>query len=634
MAGHHPLDCQCGESYIPFWMPCTALSTSFLQSQGDGSVCQYSLKYVKPPVTLSGSDNEQDLSGCGGRRCRVLYSYSPQNDDELQLQVNDEIDFLSEVEDGWWKGKLGNKIGVFPSNFVCELTNDESCPSEGDVSAPLSSPDSGTAVDDAPVLPPKPIKETCRVLFAYDAVNDDELTLKKDDVITIITKEVGDKGWWKGELRGKIGLFPDNFVELIFPPEEILLTQKKKPDRPSKTFEKIDSKIPLISSQGFQKILQESPEARKEQDEKKNNSNGSTNSPNSVKKKTDGKFADKNSNSFQIKTDPSVAGHRKPGAEVKSLVTKKPVLPPPPTNKPKPVSGKPSNVKRLSEEISDLFENSGNKTPGSLLKRLSGDVHDLIDGAVGSKIGCLGQSPGGGFKEDFDLDIVERSDMLTHITSSRPRPPGRRLPTKETKESDGNGPVTNGSTETGEKEKKEREWEKNKPPWVNELKLNLRSSKTPPGDKKTPGPGQVKSPVQSPSDTPSSGITHESTTGNVTVKQFSPQPQVSIRCQGPFETGSKVFELSSKFSSVEKTKPMTSVSASKSADTSWTSGAADQSGDDFVQIPRKEYSELKSRVDKLEKLVVELAGQLSEEVEKRKLIEKELSKLTDLVTQV
>lgn len=23
------------------------------------------------------------------------------------------------------------------------------------------------------------------------------------------------KGWWKGELRGQIGLFPDNFVEVI-----------------------------------------------------------------------------------------------------------------------------------------------------------------------------------------------------------------------------------------------------------------------------------------------------------------------------------------------------------------------------------------------------------------------------------
>lgn len=26
------------------------------------------------------------------------------------------IDF--QVEEGWWRGKLGNKIGVFPSNFV------------------------------------------------------------------------------------------------------------------------------------------------------------------------------------------------------------------------------------------------------------------------------------------------------------------------------------------------------------------------------------------------------------------------------------------------------------------------------------------------------------------------------------
>ena len=26
--------------------------------------------------------------------------------------------FLSEVEDGWWKGKLRGRVGVFPSNFV------------------------------------------------------------------------------------------------------------------------------------------------------------------------------------------------------------------------------------------------------------------------------------------------------------------------------------------------------------------------------------------------------------------------------------------------------------------------------------------------------------------------------------
>jgi hypothetical protein len=32
--------------------------------------------------------------------------------------VDDNIEFLCEVEDGWWKGRLDGRIGVFPSNFV------------------------------------------------------------------------------------------------------------------------------------------------------------------------------------------------------------------------------------------------------------------------------------------------------------------------------------------------------------------------------------------------------------------------------------------------------------------------------------------------------------------------------------
>ena len=40
------------------------------------------------------------------------------------------------------------------------------------------------------------------------------------------------------------------------------------------------------------------------------------------------------------------------------------------------------------------------------------------------------------------------------------------------------------------------------------------------------------------------------------------------------------------------------------------------------------------QVDKLEKMVLDLTNQLSEEMDQRRLIEKELNKLTDLVTQV
>ncbi|OTF80522.1 hypothetical protein BLA29_008875, partial [Euroglyphus maynei] len=70
----------------------------------------------------------------------------------------------------------------------------------------------------APKLPPKPQREQAKVLFRYDAQNDDELTIKEGDIITIISKENEDAGWWKGELNGRIALFPDNFVEIIKQP--------------------------------------------------------------------------------------------------------------------------------------------------------------------------------------------------------------------------------------------------------------------------------------------------------------------------------------------------------------------------------------------------------------------------------
>nr|CAD7412420.1 unnamed protein product [Timema poppensis] len=58
------------------------------------------------------------------RRCRVLFSYQPANEDELALQVNDVIEVVGEVEEGWWKGKVNNSVGVFPSNFVMELVDE------------------------------------------------------------------------------------------------------------------------------------------------------------------------------------------------------------------------------------------------------------------------------------------------------------------------------------------------------------------------------------------------------------------------------------------------------------------------------------------------------------------------------
>ncbi|XP_020711959.2 SH3 domain-containing kinase-binding protein 1 isoform X2 [Athalia rosae] len=131
-------------------------------------------------------------SGQARRWCKVQFSYEPCNEDELALTPQDSLEFLGEVEEGWWRGRLRGRIGVFPSNFVSPPTYEEH---DKD----------------------KHKRELCRVLYPYEALNEDELTLVEGEVVTIISKDAPDKGWWKGELRGRIGLFPDNFVEILGP---------------------------------------------------------------------------------------------------------------------------------------------------------------------------------------------------------------------------------------------------------------------------------------------------------------------------------------------------------------------------------------------------------------------------------
>lgn len=49
--------------------------------------------------------------------------------------------------------------------------------------------------------------------YNYVAQEDDELTLRKGDIITGIKMMFG--GWWEGTLRDKRGMFPDNFVKVF-----------------------------------------------------------------------------------------------------------------------------------------------------------------------------------------------------------------------------------------------------------------------------------------------------------------------------------------------------------------------------------------------------------------------------------
>ncbi|XP_032906150.1 unconventional myosin-Ie isoform X2 [Amblyraja radiata] len=60
---------------------------------------------------------------------------------------------------------------------------------------------------------PKPQVPQCKALYAYDAQDTDELSFNADDVIEIVKEDPS--GWWIGRLRGKQGLFPNNYVAKI-----------------------------------------------------------------------------------------------------------------------------------------------------------------------------------------------------------------------------------------------------------------------------------------------------------------------------------------------------------------------------------------------------------------------------------
>ncbi|TKS82385.1 CD2-associated protein [Collichthys lucidus] len=154
------------------------------------------------------------------RKCEVAYAYNPMNEDELMLEVGETIEIIREIEDGWWMGVKNGKVGAFPSNFVKEIFVSSKDGKHNDSKA---RPKLTNAVfnKDVRCLFVCSVVECCQVMFDYKAKAEDELEMKKGDVVVILSKETEDEGWWEGELNGRCGFFPDNFV-MVIPPMDSL----------------------------------------------------------------------------------------------------------------------------------------------------------------------------------------------------------------------------------------------------------------------------------------------------------------------------------------------------------------------------------------------------------------------------
>ncbi|EHH30579.1 Cbl-interacting protein of 85 kDa, partial [Macaca mulatta] len=394
------------------------------------------------------------------RRCQVAFSYLPQNDDELELKVGDIIEVVGEVEEGWWEGVLNGKTGMFPSNFIKELSGEsdelgisqdeqlsksslrETTGSEsdgGDSSSTKSEGANGTVATAAiqpkkvkgvgfgDIFKDKPIKlrprsievendflpvektigkklpattatpdssktemdsrtkskDYCKVIFPYEAQNDDELTIKEGDIVTLINKDCIDVGWWEGELNGRRGVFPDNFVKLLPSDFEKEGNRPKKPPPPS---------APVIK-QGA----------------------GTTERKHEIKK-----IPPERPEMLPNRTEEKERPEREP-----KLDLQKPSVPAIPPKKPRPPKtnslSRPGALppRRPERPVGPLTHTRGD---GPKIDLAGSSLSGILDKDLSDR------------SNDIDLEgfdsVVSSTEKLSHPTTSRPKATGRRPPSQ------------------------------------------------------------------------------------------------------------------------------------------------------------------------------------------------------------
>ncbi|KAG0259624.1 SH3-domain kinase binding protein 1 [Mortierella polycephala] len=159
----------------------------------------------------------------------VHHHYAAEKDDELNLEIGELISVSDMSDPGWWVGETvkDGKTGWFPSNFVEPFVEEASKPVET-VPAPAhtepaedttpTAPAASTPAESAPPAPKHEGPVLARVEYDYEAKEPGELSLEAGRVVTIL--DSNDPAWWTGDLNGKIGTFPSNYVKLIESKEE------------------------------------------------------------------------------------------------------------------------------------------------------------------------------------------------------------------------------------------------------------------------------------------------------------------------------------------------------------------------------------------------------------------------------
>nr|XP_055241505.1 SH3 domain-containing protein 19 isoform X9 [Gorilla gorilla gorilla] len=136
----------------------------------------------------SGSNSQ--VNSLSAEWCEALHSFTAETSDDLSFKRGDRIQILERLDSDWWRGRLQDREGIFPAVFV------RPCPAEAKSTL---------------AIVPKGRK--AKALYDFRGENEDELSFKAGDIITEL--ESVDDDWMSGELMGKSGIFPKNYIQFL-----------------------------------------------------------------------------------------------------------------------------------------------------------------------------------------------------------------------------------------------------------------------------------------------------------------------------------------------------------------------------------------------------------------------------------
>ncbi|XP_068150506.1 intersectin-1 isoform X3 [Drosophila tropicalis] len=159
--------------------------------------------------TVASAISEPEAASTGDVEYYIAaYPYESAEEGDLSFGAGEMV-MVIKKEGEWWTGTIGNRTGMFPSNYVQKADVGTAAVPSSQVAAGVESAEQGMRAKRS---------EIAQVIAPYEATSTEQLSLTRGQLIMIRKKT--DSGWWEGELQAKgrrrqIGWFPATYVKVL-----------------------------------------------------------------------------------------------------------------------------------------------------------------------------------------------------------------------------------------------------------------------------------------------------------------------------------------------------------------------------------------------------------------------------------